>query len=91
MWMFLPLSGGIGIGLAKGESLDMILFSLGAHWPWRPWARSHHRAESKRSTGGRAAGEQVEPREFEPSQRVTWATVTAIIAWICVSYALFGG
>jgi hypothetical protein len=91
LWMFLPLSGGVGIGLAKGESLDMVLFSLGGAMTLAALGGFYPPRRVRALNRRKAAGEEVDPKEFEPSQRVTWVTVTVITAWICVSYALFGG
>ncbi|WP_248503653.1 hypothetical protein [Streptomyces sp. D2-8] len=69
----------------------MVLFSLGGTMALAALGGFYPPGRVRALNRRKAAGEEVDPKEFEPSQRVTWVTVTAIIAWICVSYALFGG
>lgn len=91
LWILVPLAGGIGIGLFKGESLDMILFSLGGGMALLslmllfPWGR---RKELNRR---KAAGEKIDSKEYEPPSWVVWVLLIGIMAWIGLSFALFGG
>ncbi|GAA0907825.1 hypothetical protein [Streptomyces thermoalcalitolerans] len=91
VWILLPLAGGIGIGLFKGESLDMILFSLGGAMALLslmllfPWGR---RKELNRR---KAAGEKIDSKEYEPPSWVVGTLLVGILAWTGLSFALFGG
>ncbi|MFD6948996.1 hypothetical protein A6A08_02860 [Nocardiopsis sp. TSRI0078] len=91
LWVLIPLAGGVGTGLFKGEPPNMILFTLGGALAllslmlFFPWGR---RKELNRR---KAAGETIGPKEYEPPSWVVWTMLVGVIAWACLSYFLYGG
>ncbi|MFF5564525.1 hypothetical protein ACFY7Z_02860 [Streptomyces sp. NPDC012623] len=91
LWMLIPLVGGIGIGLGKGESIDVLLFSLGGFFLMLPFLLLLPRGKRKELNRREAAGEKVDWQEAAPP---TWAVlVFAGVAclWAVFSFIATGG
>jgi hypothetical protein len=91
LWVIIPLIGGISLGLAKGESLNMILFSLGGGLALLSLMFFFPRGRRKELNRRKAAGEKIESKEYEPPSWVVWAMLVGVLAWVCLSYFLYSG
>ncbi|MER7997591.1 hypothetical protein [Streptomyces sp. NPDC095613] len=94
LWGLIPLAGGIGIGLGKGESIDVLLLSLGGCLPllafmfYFPGAKRNKRRELYRRE---AAGEEVDWNEAEPPLWLVAVLTGAICLWAGFSFIATGG
>ncbi|MET9859518.1 hypothetical protein ABZY93_09350 [Streptomyces smyrnaeus] len=89
LWILIPLAGGIGTGLFKGEPLNMILFSLGGGLALLTLMLFFPRGRRKELNRRKAAGETIESKEYEPPSWVVWTIVVGVLAWACLSYFLY--
>ncbi|MFJ1644161.1 hypothetical protein [Streptomyces sp. NPDC088258] len=91
VWMLIPLLGGIGAGLSKGESIDALLFSLGGFFLMFPFLLLLPRGRRRELNRREAAGEKVDWQEAAPP---TWAVLVfagAVCLWGVFSFVAVGG
>ncbi|GFH38417.1 hypothetical protein [Streptomyces pacificus] len=91
LWVVIPLAGGISLGLAKGEPLNMLLFSLGGGLAMLSLMFFFPRGRRKELNRRKAAGETIESNEYEPPSSVVWTILVGVLAWVCLSYFLYSG
>lgn len=91
IWMLIPLCGGIGIGLNKGESLDQLLFSLGGGIPLLGLIMFVPPSRLRDYYRRKAAGENPDQKDYEPPQWTIWTGVSALIVWCVISFSIIGG
>ncbi|MFC9427761.1 hypothetical protein [Streptomyces sp. NPDC056987] len=90
LWMLVPLGGGTGLGLAKGESVDVLLFSLGGAFAIMAVLMAFPSGKRKELYRRQAAGETVEWKEAEPPAWAVWVFVCAICLWAAFSFVVTG-
>ncbi|MFJ7998057.1 hypothetical protein ACIQ7D_13055 [Streptomyces sp. NPDC096310] len=91
LWMLIPLGGGIGLGLAKGESVDVLLFSLGGALAMMAVLMAFPSGKRKELYRRQAAGEKVDWKEAEPPTWAVWVFICAVLIWIAFSFIATGG
>ncbi|MFE3597772.1 hypothetical protein ACFXP3_18630 [Streptomyces sp. NPDC059096] len=91
LWMLVPLCGGTGLGLAKGESVDVLLFSLGGALAMTAVLMAFPSGRRKELYRRQAAGEKVDWKEAEPPTWALWVFICAVLVWIVFSFVATGG
>ncbi|MFE3829719.1 hypothetical protein [Streptomyces sp. NPDC059092] len=91
LWMLIPLGGGTGLGLTKGESVDVLLLSLGGALAMMAVLMAFPGGRRKELYRRQAAGEKVDWKEAEPPTWATWVFICAVLVWIAFSFIATGG
>ncbi|MER7997590.1 hypothetical protein [Streptomyces sp. NPDC095613] len=91
LWTLIPLSGGVGIGLGKGESTDVLLFSLGGAFALLPFLLLLPRGKRKELNRREAAGEKVDWNEAAPPTWAGWVYICVVLLWSAFSFIATGG
>ncbi|MFJ2175324.1 MULTISPECIES: hypothetical protein [unclassified Streptomyces] len=91
LWMLIPLGGGTGLGLAKGESVDVLLLSLGGALAMMAVLMAFPSGRRKELYRRQAAGEKVDWKEAEPPTWAIWVFICAVLLWTAFSFIATGG
>ncbi|MEV7427276.1 MULTISPECIES: hypothetical protein [unclassified Streptomyces] len=91
LWMLIPLTGGIGLGLGKGESIDVLLFSLGGCFFMLAALMAFPRGRRRELYRREAAGEKVDWQEAAPPTWAVWVFTCTVCLWAVFSFVATGG